>query len=147
MKIILLDDIRGKGKKDEVIEVASGYAMHLIREHKAIDANKVTMSKLKNKQIAQENEDLRLEKEALANKIILEKKPLSFTLNVGKDGKVFKSVSHKQIVDRIFKDYSIKVEKKKFKSKDSINSLGTTKVAIELFKGVIATIDVVIKAA
>ncbi|MDR1781718.1 MAG: 50S ribosomal protein L9 [Bacilli bacterium] len=147
MKIILLEDVRGKGKKDDVIEVASGYALHLIRENKAIDANKKSMSNLKQAQQAKIDEDKRKEAQAKKDKVTLEKNKLNFTLNVGKDGKVFKSISHKQIIEKINSEFNIKVDKKMFRSNETINNLGTTKVDIELFKGVIATVDVVIKAA
>lgn len=147
MKVILLENIKGKGKKDEIIEVADGYGLHLIREKKAIEASKGGM-KILNQQIeARQNEHKILEEQALKDKQVLEAKSLEFQLKVGKDGKVFKSVSHKQIVDKIYEEYQLKVDKRKFKSKDSINTLGVTNVELELYKGVVATIKVAIKEA
>lgn len=145
MKVILLSDVKGKGKKDEIIEVAAGYGTHLIREKKAVEASKGGVKVLDNQKekIQKENEELK--KQALKDKVILEKKPLNFELKVGNDGRVFKSVSQKQIIDRILSDYNIKVDKKKIKTKDSINTLGVTNVEIELYKGVIAILKVAIK--
>ena len=145
MKIILLEDIKGKGKKDEIIEVASGFATHLIRNKQAVEASKGGVKKLDNQKAARIQEDEMLKQTALKNKEILEKKSLEFQLNVGKDGRVFKSVSHKQIIDKVLNEYNIKLDKRKFKHKESINSLGVTNVEIELHKGVIATLKVAIR--
>lgn len=147
MKIILLEDVKGKGKKDDVVEVASGYALHLIRENKAIDANKQSMAQLQSQQKAKDEAAKLQQAQAIKDKDVLEKSTLVFTLNVGQDGKVFKSVSHKQIVDKIKQDFDIKIDKKMFRSNETINNLGTTKVDIELYKGIIATVNVIIKAA
>lgn len=145
MKVILIEDVRGRGKKDDIIQVADGFGMHLIRNKQAVEASKggvkVLDAQKAAKQKAQENE----KEEALKIKNLLEKKPLNFQLSVGKDGKVFKSISNKQIVDRIQSEYDIKIDKKKFKSKDNINTLGVTIVDIELFKGVIASVKIAIK--
>lgn len=145
MKVILLEDIRGRGKKDEIIEVAGGFAMHLIREKKAVEASKGGMKKLDSQKEARALEVENQKEQALKDKVVLEKKPLEFQLKVGEGGRVFKSISHKQIIEKVYKDLNIKIDKKKFKNNDVINSLGTTNVDVELAKGVIATIKVHVK--
>lgn len=145
MKIILLEDIKKQGKKDDIIEVADGYGMHLIRNKQAVEASKGSVKILDKQKEAKKISAAKEEEEAIKIKNILEKKPLNFQLSVGKDGKVFKSISNKQIIDRIQSEYNIKVDKKKFKHKDNINVLGVTNVDVELYKGVIATIKVAIK--
>lgn len=145
MKIILLEDIRGRGKKDEIIEVAGGFGMHLIREGKAVEASKGGVKKLNTQINTRNKETEKLKEQAIKDKEILEQKPLEFQLKVGEGGKVFKSVSHKQIIDKIVKEYDIRIDKRKFKNKDVINSLGVTNVDVELHKGVIATIKVMVK--
>lgn len=145
MKVILIQDVKGRGKKDDIIEVADGFGMHLIRNRQAVEASKGGV-KVLDKQLAEKKKAAENEREeALKVKEILEKKPLNFQLSVGKDGKVFKSISNKQIVDRIQSEYDIRIDKKKFKSKDNINTLGVTNIDIELYKGVVATIKVAIK--
>lgn len=145
MKIILLEDIKKQGKKDDIIEVADGYGMHLIRNKQAVEASKGSVKILDKQKEAKKISAAKEEEEAIKIKNILEKKPLNFQLSVGKDGKVFKSISNKQIIDRIQSEYNIKVDKKKFKHKDNINVLGVTNVDVELYKGVIVTIKVAIK--
>lgn len=145
MKIILLEDIRGKGKKDEVIEVADGFAMHLINQKKAVNASKGSMKVLAKQHEAKEKTLQELKEEALKNKKILENAKLNFQLNVGKDGKVFKSISHKQIINKVLSDYNIKLDKKKFKDNHVINSLGVHKIKVELAKDVDVVLNIQVK--
>ncbi|MEG0283667.1 MAG: 50S ribosomal protein L9 [Erysipelotrichales bacterium] len=145
MKVILLEDVKGRGKKDEIIEVNGGFGMHLIREKKAIEASKGGVKVLDKQKEAKAKENEIKKEEAIKNKATLERKPLTFTLKVGAGGKVFKSISQKQIIDKILADFDIKIDKKMVKTKESISALGTTNIDIELFKGVIATIKVVVK--
>ncbi|WP_423363277.1 50S ribosomal protein L9 [Mycoplasma sp. P36-A1] len=142
MKVILLQDINGKGKKDDIIEVAAGFANHLIRENKAVDANKDSVHKLDKQKKEKQKEREALKEQAEKNKKIIEAKPLEFMLKVGEGGRVFKSISHKQIMEKLREQYSIKLDKKKFLNKENINSLGTYNVELELFKGVKATLKV-----
>lgn len=145
MKIILLEDIRGKGKKDDVIEVADGFGMHLISQKKAVNASKGSMKVLK-KQHQDEATILQIQKEkALEDKKVLEKAKLNFQLNVGKDGKVFKSISHKQIINKVLCDYGIKLDKKKFKNNQVINTLGVHKIKVELAKDVDVELSIHVK--
>lgn len=142
MKVILLQDVNGKGKKDEIIEVAPGFANHLIREGKAVDANKASVKELDKQKEAKQAEREALKADAEKNKKIIEQKPLEFKLKVGEGGRVFKSISHKQIMEKLREEYNIKLDKKKFLNKENINSLGTYNVELELFKGVKATLKV-----
>jgi len=142
MKVILLQDVNGKGKKDDIIEVAAGFANHLIRDGKAVDASKANVNVLAKEQKAKEDEKAALKAEALKNKEIIESKPLEFKLKVGEGGRVFKSISSKQIMEKLREDFNIKLDKKKFLNKENINSLGMYNVELELFKGVKATLKV-----
>ncbi|MGL4383001.1 MAG: 50S ribosomal protein L9 [Bacilli bacterium] len=145
MKIILLEDIKGKGKKDQIIDVASGYAMHLIKEKKALEASSGNVKVIAKKQddaLKKLEEDIEAAK---ANQKLLEAKTIEFKLNVGKDGRVFKSVSSKQIVDHVLNKYQIKLDKRKFLDNVKINNLGVTKVKVELAKGVVATLNIHVK--
>lgn len=146
MKVILLEDVKGKGQKDSIIEVSAGYGSHLLRNKQAVEASKTGVKILQQQHARHEQEQADLKSKAEANKKIIEAKPLEFVLNTGAGGRVFKSVSLKHITEEVFKKYQIKLDKRKFIDKEPINSLGTTNVKIELFKGVIATIKVVIKS-
>lgn len=145
MKVILLQDIKGRGKKDDIIEVSGGFGMHLIREHKAIEASKGGVKILDQQAKKKEEEQHLLLEQAKKDKAILEKAKIIFQLKIGKDNKAFNSISHKQIINKVLDDYNIKLDKRKFKSSETINNIGTYHVDVELAKGVVAKLNVIVK--
>ena len=141
MKVILLQDIKGVGKKDEVINASDGYVRNfLFPKNLAVEANAENMSKLKAKQDSnafkksQEKE----EAEKIAEK--LSKILLKIKVKSGANGKIFGGVSSKEIAENLEKQYKIKVDKKKIDLKDTIKILGTVTVDIKLFEGVIGKV-------
>lgn len=143
MKVILKQDIKGVGKKDEVINASDGYARNfLFPKNMAVEANNENMSKLKAKQDSnaykkgQEKE----EAEKIANK--LSKIILKVKVKSGTNGKIFGGVSSKDIAENLEKQYQIKVDKKKIELKDTIKNLGMFSVDIKLFEGVIGKVKV-----
>lgn len=143
MKVILKADIKGVGKKDEVINASDGYARNfLFPKNLAVEANAENMSKLKAKQDSnafkksQEKE----EAEKIANK--LSKILLRIEVKSGANGKIFGGVSSKEIAENLENQYQIKVDKKKIDLKDTIKTLGTFSVDIKLFEGVIGKVKI-----
>lgn len=145
MKVILKADIKGVGKKDEVINASDGYARNfLFPKNLAVEANEDNMIKLKMKNDSnQYRKDL--EKEAameIADKF--KKIEIKVFVKVGENGKVFGGVSSKDIADKLEKDYKIKIDKKKIELKETIKSLGTCIVDVKLYEGVIGKIKVAV---
>lgn len=143
MKVILKADIKGVGKKDEVINASDGYARNfLFPKNLAVEANAENMSKLKAKQdsnafkTSQEKE----EAQKIADK--LSKIMLKIKVKSGSNGKIFGGVSSKEIAENLDKQYQIKVDKKKIDLKDTIKTLGTVTVDIKLFEGVTGRVRV-----
>lgn len=143
MKVILKADIKGVGKKDEVINASDGYARNfLFPKNLAVEANAENMSKLKAKQDSnafkrtQEKE----EAERIAEK--LSKIMLKIPVKSGANGKIFGGVSSKEIAENLEKQYQIKVDKKKIDLKDTIKTLGTFSVDIKLFEGVVGKVKI-----
>lgn len=141
MKVILLQDVKKVGKKGEVKEVADGYARNfLIARKLAVAASEKSMSVLGE----QKAEEAKLDKEntnlALQMKDKIENREFVFKVNA-KDGKVFNSISTKQIAETLTKE-GFNVDKRKFIDKEPITSLGYSKVRVELYRDVIATIKV-----
>lgn len=143
MKVILLDNIKGVGKKDEVINAADGYARNFLFPKKlAVEANAENMSKLNNKKEAKSYKK-DLEKQAaeeLAKK--LKGIMLKIKVKAGENGKIFGGVTSKEISENLSTQYKIEIDKKKIDLKETIKTLGEFNVAIKLFEGVIANLKV-----
>ena len=143
MKVILKADIKGVGKKDEVINASDGYARNfLFPKNLAVEANNENMSKLKAKQDsnAYKKSQEKEEAEKIADK--LSKILLKVKVKSGANGKIFGGVSSKEIADNLEKQYQIKIDKKKIDLKETIKNLGTINVEIKLFEGVIGKLKV-----
>ncbi len=143
MKVILLNDIKGVGKKDQIIEASDGYARnYLIPKKLAVEANNDNMNKLKAKQDSNKyKKDMeRKEAEEIANKFkgIM----LKVRVKAGENGKIFGGVTSKEIADGLKKDYNITIDKKKVMLNDTIKTLGTVVVDIKLFEGIIGKLKV-----
>jgi len=141
MKVILLEDVKKVGKKGEVVNVADGYARNfLIAKKLAVMASNTSMSVLDEQNKEKAIQDKENKEKAEAKKIELEKKEIIFKVNA-KDGKVFNSISTKQIADELIKE-GFEIDKRKFIDKDGLTQLGYNKVKVELYKGVIATLKI-----
>lgn len=144
MKIILLKDVKGKGKKDDIIDVSDGYGNNYLIKNKLgvmyTNGSKKVLDKELTKR--QEEEDILIES---YNKIKkeLENKDLKFKVSVGKMDKVFGNISTKQISDEL-KKMGYDINKKCLKIDYNIDTLGTHKVLVELHKKVSFYINVVL---
>ena len=148
MKVILKADIKGVGKKDQVINASDGYVRNfLFPKNLAVEANNENMSKLK----AQENSKAyKKGQEKEEAKKIAEKLAgiqLKVLVKAGENGKIFGGVSAKEVSDLLKEEYKIEVDKKKIELKETIKTLGVRTLTIKLYEGVIGNlkIDVISK--
>ena len=143
MKVILKADIKGVGKKDEVINASDGYARNfLFPKNLAVEANSENMSKLKAKQDSNAFKKSQEKEEAEKISDKLSKIQLKIKVKSGANGKIFGGVSSKEIAENLEKQYQIKVDKKKIDLKETIKTLGMITVDIKLFEGVIGKVKV-----
>ena len=143
MKVILNQDIKGVGKKDQIINVSDGYVRNfLFPKNMAVEANNENMSKLRAKQDSNafKKQQEKEEAQKIADKI--SKIILKVPVKVGGNGKIFGGVSTKEISDLLEKNYKIKVDKKKIELKETIKELGARNVNIKLYEGVIANLKI-----
>ena len=143
MRVILLKDVKGLGKANQIIEVKDGYANNFL-----LPRNLAVIESKRSVEILDQQKALKAEEEALkkeeaiqiANK--LKDIVVEFSANAGKDGKMFGAISTKQIEEELEKNFSIKIDKRKIISKVAVDRLGYTTLEIELYKGVIGNIKV-----
>lgn len=143
MKVILKSDIKGVGKKDEVINASDGYARNfLFPKGLAVEANNANMSKLKAKQDSAKFQKQQEKEEALKIADKLSKISLRIKVKSGENGKIFGGVSTKEIAQELEKQHNILVDKKKIDLKETIKTLGVRNVEIKLFEGVIGEVKI-----
>lgn len=143
MKVILKQDIKGVGKKDQIINANDGYARNfLFPKDLAVPADKGNMTNLQSKKSSEEHRK-NLEKEAAIQiKKEIEGILLKLPVKSGENGKVFGSVTSKEIGENLEKQYNIKVDKKKIDLKEPIKNLGMFNIEIKLYDGVLAKLKV-----
>lgn len=131
MKVILLSDVKKVGKKGEIVEVSDGYGRNFLLNKKlAVLATKKSMEILDEQNLQHDLEEKQKEADAQALKQKLTKITLEFHVKTGEGGRVFGSVSTKQIVEQLQRVHAIKIEKRKFIDTDAITSLGLSLIHI-----------------
>ncbi|HQC74473.1 MAG TPA: 50S ribosomal protein L9, partial [Bacilli bacterium] len=140
MKIILTKDVKGKGKEGDIIDIPAGHANFLIRSEQAIMATVDNIKQLEKRNAQEKEEQERLLAEMKALKVIIDKTPVTVAVRVGKEGKLFGSVSGKHIIDEYKLQNGISLDKRKMIYDKDIDQLGTFKIPIQLHKEVTAEI-------
>ncbi len=141
MRVILLQDVKKQGKKNDIIDVKDGYGSYLINNRLAVLETKGSSKVLKKQTEEAALEESLLIKDCETIKNKLEKMTLNFKVNAGKNGQVFGQISTKQIVSEL-KKKGFDIDKKKIKLDVPINTLGTTNVKIILHKKVEVTLKI-----
>ncbi len=143
MRVILLQDVKNIGKKGNVVEVSDGYANNFIIPRRLGVKFTERSKEILDNQIAdakQKDAEAKANAEEIATK--LSSITLEFVATAGKDGRMFGSISSKQVVEELKNKHNIVVDKRKFVNSESANTFGVTNFKVELYKGVIGTIKV-----
>lgn len=143
MKVVLLEDVKSLGKKDEIVNVSDGYARNMLLPKKlAVEANVKNVNDLKLKKANEEKVAKKMLEEAERLAKDLEKKEVICNVKVGANGKIFGSVSSKEIADAAKKQLGVDLDKKKIVIDETIKSLGTCDVKLKLHAKVTGTLKV-----
>jgi len=143
MKVILKEDVKGVGKKEEMVEVSPGYARNfLLPKGLAVEASSENINIMNTKKAAEKARKDREFEDAKVLASKLEGKTVIIKAKAGENGKLFGSITSKDISDRIKEDLKLDVDKKKINLPDAIKTLGTTQVEIKVYPKVSATINV-----
>ena len=144
MKVVLLQDVKGLGKKGELVNTSDGYARNFLFPRKlAMEANSQAMSELKNREAAEKH---RIDMEIAAAKASAEKlegKTVRLTAKAGANGKLFGSGTPKDVAAAIAQQFSIELDKRKVVVED-IKAFGTYPVEVKLYNGISAAMFVMV---
>ena len=145
MKVILLANVKGLGKKDDMVEAAEGYARnYLIPKKLAILADNKAQNELKGKESARQfkiDEETRAAKEIAAR---LEGTVVKIRSAAGGDGRLYGAVTAKDIAEALEKDFKITVDKRKIELADNIKNFGTYSVSVKLYTDIVGKFTVVV---
>jgi large subunit ribosomal protein L9 len=145
MKVIFLEDVKGRGKKGEVKDVPDGYANNfLIKNKKAEPATNANVAAMRGQKKAQDREaaEEKAEAEALKLKIEDDKTVVELKAKAGADGRLFGAISSKQVVEGLEKQFGLKLDKRKMDMKEPIRALGYRNIKVKLHRDVEATLRV-----
>ena len=138
MKVILMTDVKGMGKKGDIVNASDGHARNYLFPRKlAIAADKQNMTEWTARKSSEAHKKELEKQEAIKVKDKLEKIVLTIKTKAGENGKTFGSITSKEISENIEKEFKINIDKKKIVIKDPIKTLGVSTVELRLFEGVI----------
>lgn len=145
MKVVLLADVKGQGKKNAVVEVSDGYARNFLLPRKlAVPADSKVLNELRTKEEANE---FRIQEETKAARALAERLA-SLTVKIrcasGADGRLYGAVTAKDIAEVLEKDFGIKVDKRKISMNDQIRTYGVFPVEVRLYTDVVGKFSVVV---
>ena len=143
-ELLLIKDLKGKGKKGQVIDVAPGYANYLLSSKIAIEATQENMHSIELEKAKLEEIERKNYEEMKTMKEKIEKLPVKVSVKIGENGKLFGKVSSKLIADAFKKQHKIDVDKRKIQLKTNIQGLGNYRVDVKLHRNVLAKIEVLV---
>ena len=143
MEVILLEDVKSVGKKGDKVKVSDGYARNMLLPKKlAVGVNAKSLNDLKVQKLREEKEAKERLEAAQALKSRIEEKPVTIAVKTGEGGRIFGSVSTKEIAGAVEKQLGFTFDKKKMQLDEPIKSLGTVIIPVKLHKDVTAKLTV-----
>jgi ribosomal protein L9 len=148
MKVILLQDVKSLGKKDQIVEVSDGYARNMLLPKKlGMEATSKNLNDLKLKKAHEDKVAAEALADAQALAAQIEKESITLSIKMGENGRTFGSISSKEIAEAIKSQLGHDIDKKKIVMKDAIKAPGTRTVGIKLHTKVTADLTVKIEEA
>lgn len=148
MEVILLKDVKSLGKKDQIVKVNDGYARNYILPNKiGLEANAKNLNDLKLQKKRNDKEEALLLEQAKEYAAKIAKKPVQVTVKCGEGGRIFGSVSTKEIAQEVKTQLGFEIDKKKMQLQEAIKALGTYNVPVKCHKDVTATLVVKVSEA
>ncbi|MBQ0109543.1 MAG: 50S ribosomal protein L9 [Clostridiales bacterium] len=147
MKVILLQDVKGQGKKGDIVNVSEGYAKNFLFLRKlAKEADAATLRQIENKKESEAFHFAEDKKKAEETKAFLADKKIVFKTTGGADGRLYGAVTSKDISDKIKADLGLDIDKRLISVNETIKTTGEYTVALKLFQGVTADLKLIVEA-
>ncbi|MBQ9941069.1 MAG: 50S ribosomal protein L9 [Clostridia bacterium] len=145
MKVILLQDVRGQGKKGDLIEVSDGYARNFLFSKKlAVEADKTKLNELKNREEAAKFKKETEKAQAIETAKKIESVLLKISVSGSADGRLYGAVTTMEIAQQLSEQYNIEIDKRKIVLNDPIKAFGKYTLDVKLFSGVTGKLNVLI---
>ena len=148
MKVILLQDVKALGKKGDLVNASDGYARNfLLPKNLAREANAQAMNEYRNAENSKNFKIATENKQAEGSKAQLEGITFEMKAKAGQGGKLFGSITAKQVAEEIKKQYNINIDKRKVVLESDIKEFGSYKADVKLYSGIVANITVKVSEA
>lgn len=143
MKLILQQEVKGLGKKNDIVEVSEGYARNFLLPKKlALVATDATVNQIKDQKAAQARREQRANDEAKMLASQLSKVSVTVSVKTGEGGRLFGSVSGKDVADALERQHGLAIDKRKVELKDTVKSIGTYTATVRVHPDVSAQLSV-----
>lgn len=134
MKVILLRDVKGQGKKDEIINVSDGYARNFLFPQKlAMEATAGASKEVERKRAAERQREMEAKAEAEKTAAFLRGKVITVTVKCGDKGRLYGSVTTQEVADALQEQHNVKVDKRKIELSDAIRQVGDYEAVVKVY--------------
>lgn len=148
MKVILLQDIKGSGKKDDIITVSDGYARNFLFPKKlAVEATPGASKEIERKRAAEAAREAERRAAAEEKARLLKGKTIAMSVKCGEKGRLYGSITTAEIAEQLEKQHGVKVDKKKIDLADPIRTVGDVTVTVWLYSGITTQMNVHVEPA
>ena len=147
MKVILLQDVPGTGKKEQILDVSEGYARNYLLPRKlGMEATATALNSVKRAKAAEEHREMLRRQEAMETADKLRKKTITLTARAGEKGRLYGSITGQEIADALEKQHGVKVEKRRIELSDAIRATGEYEASVWLYAGISVPMKVIVVA-
>jgi large subunit ribosomal protein L9 len=148
MKVILLQDVKGSGEKDEIINVSDGFARNYLFPRKwAMEATPGALKEIERKREAEAKKEAEQKAEAQAKAHLLHGKIIQLTARCGEKGRLYGSITSQEIADALARQHGLSVDKRRIELPEPIRQVGDVDVTVWVYPGITTTMKVHVAAA
>ena len=147
MKVILLADVKGTGKKEQIVNVSDGYARNFLFPKKlAVEATSSAMNAVQRAKAAEDHRENLRRQEAMETADRLRDKVITLTARAGEKGRLYGSITGQEVADALEQQHGIKVEKRKVELSEPVRAVGDYEASVWLYSGITVPMKVTVKA-